>query len=91
MADAQESTRPQLPEEPAGLFFGLSARLLWLTIAFVMLCEVFIFAPSIARFRVQYLEMKLDAAHLTLTALEAAEMVDPDLQRRLLIRRVFLV
>lgn len=63
---------------------GLSARLLALTIAFIMLCEVLIFAPSIGRFRVQYLEMKLDAAHLTLTALEAADMVDPDLQRRLL-------
>ena len=65
-------------------FSGLSARLLWLTIAFIMLCEVLIFAPSIGRFRVQYLEMKLEAAHLTLTALEAAEMVDPELQRRLL-------
>ncbi len=63
---------------------GLSARLLWLTIAFIMLCEVLIFAPSIGRFRVQYLEMKLEAAHLTLTALEAADMVDPELQRRLL-------
>lgn len=67
-----------------GMFSGLSARLLWLTVAFIMLCEIFIFAPSVARFRVQYLEMKLDAAHLTLTALEAAEMVDPELQRRLL-------
>lgn len=73
------------PLEGRGVFFtGLSARLLWLTVAFIMLCEVFIFAPSIARYRVQYLEMKLDAAHLTLTALEAADMVDPDLQRRLL-------
>ncbi len=67
-----------------GLLTGLSARLLWLTVAFVMVCEVLIFAPSIARFRVQYLEQKLDAAHLTLTALEAADMVDPELQRRLL-------
>ena len=71
-------------QERSVFFTGLSARLLWLTVAFIMLCEVFIFAPSIARFRVQYLEMKLDAAHLTLTALEAADMVDPELQRRLL-------
>lgn len=69
---------------PRGMFYGLSARLLWLTVAFIMLCEIFIFAPSIARFRVQYIEAKLDAAHLTLTALEAADMVDPELQRRLL-------
>ncbi|MEQ9446956.1 MAG: HAMP domain-containing sensor histidine kinase [Rhodospirillaceae bacterium] len=84
MVASQHHATPQLPERTTGLFFGLSARLLWLTVAFVMLCEVFIFAPSIARFRVQYLETKLDAAHLTLTALEAAEMVDPELQRRLL-------
>ncbi|MBT4741340.1 MAG: sensor histidine kinase, partial [Rhodospirillaceae bacterium] len=77
-----EST--QASQERSVFFTGLSARLLWLTVAFIMLCEVFIFAPSIARFRVQYLEMKLDAAHLTLTALEAADMVDPELQRRLL-------
>ena len=31
---------------------GLSAKLLVLTIAFVMLIEVLIFAPSVARFRV---------------------------------------
>jgi len=67
-----------------GLLSGLSARLLWLTVAFVMLSEVLIFAPSVARFRVQYLEQKLDAAHLALTALEAADMVDAELQRRLL-------
>ena len=78
--DTRSSARPR----GLGWFSGLSARLLWLTIAFIMLCEVLIFAPSIGRFRVQYLEMKLEAAHLTLTALEAADMVDPELQRRLL-------
>ncbi|MDG2320057.1 MAG: hypothetical protein P8L79_07360 [Rhodospirillaceae bacterium] len=31
---------------------GLSARLLALTVAFIMLCEALIFAPSIGRFRV---------------------------------------
>jgi len=65
-------------------YAGLSARLLALTVTFIMLCEVLIFAPSIGRFRVQYFEMKLEAAHLTLATLEAAEMVDADLQRRLL-------
>lgn len=85
MADSNPSDVETSRTQGRDVFFtGLSARLLWLTIAFIMLCEVFIFAPSIARFRVQYLEMKLDAAHLTLTALEAAKMVDPDLQRRLL-------
>lgn len=65
-------------------YAGLSARLLALTVAFIMLCEVLILAPSVGRFRVQYFAMKLEAAHLTLTALKAAEMVDADLQRRLL-------
>jgi signal transduction histidine kinase len=84
MDTPSQNPGPEAYSLPRGLVTGLSARLLWLTVAFIMLCEVLIFAPSIARFRVQYLEQKLDAAHLTLTALEAAEMVDPELQRRLL-------
>ena len=38
--------RARMPRFP----YGLSARLLVLTVAFVMLCEVLIYAPSIARF-----------------------------------------
>ena len=38
------------------LLKSLSARLLVLTIFFVMLAEVLIYAPSIARFRLVYLE-----------------------------------
>lgn len=65
--------------------FGLSARLLVLTIGFVMLAEVLIFAPSVARFRIEYLRDKLDQAHLVLTALEAAGgSIDPSLRDRLL-------
>src|ERR1700720_1824910 len=37
---------------------SLSARLLLLTVFFVMVGEVFIFVPTIARFRVNYLEDK---------------------------------
>lgn len=50
---------------------GLSARLLVLTICFVLLAEVLIFVPSIARFRVTYLEERLASAHLAVLALEA--------------------
>ncbi|MBL8687483.1 MAG: HAMP domain-containing histidine kinase [Rhodospirillaceae bacterium] len=50
---------------------GLSGRLLLLTIAFVMLTEVLLFAPSIARYRLVYLEQKLAAAHLAGLSLEA--------------------
>lgn len=41
---------------------GLSTKLLLLTIVFVLLAEVLIFVPSIANFRVRWLEEKLTAA-----------------------------
>jgi len=65
---------------------GLSARLLILTIAFVMLAEVLIYAPSIARFRQSYLEERLAAAHLAILALDATpdQMVSEDLEMELL-------
>ena len=50
---------------------GLSARLLGLTFAFVMLSEVLIFAPSAGRYRVAYLEERLAAAHIAILALQA--------------------
>lgn len=51
---------------------GLSSRLLWLTIFFVMLSEVFIYAPSVARYRLVYLQERIAASHLATLALEAA-------------------
>ena len=44
---------------------SLSARLLLLTILFVMVAEVLIFAPSIGRFRLVYLEERLAAGRTT--------------------------
>jgi signal transduction histidine kinase len=47
---------------------GLSARLLLLTVLFVMLSEVLIYVPSIARYRQVYLQQRITEAHLaTLT------------------------
>ncbi len=65
---------------------SLSARLLVLTIAFVMLGEVLIYLPSAARFRVSYLESRIEAAHLATRALVAApdEMVSAELEAELL-------
>jgi signal transduction histidine kinase len=65
---------------------GLSARLLLLTIGFVMLAEVLIFAPSIGRFRLTYLQERLAAGHLAILALEATpeHMVSPELTMELL-------
>lgn len=66
--------------------FGLSAKLLVMTIVFVMLAEVLIFTPSIARFRLTYLEEVLAAAHLAGLSVEAAPqgMVTDALQMELL-------
>ncbi len=52
-----------------GLPRGLSARLLLLTAAFVMVAEVLIFVPSIARFRYDYLEERIALAYLASLAL----------------------
>ncbi|EHS49225.1 integral membrane sensor signal transduction histidine kinase [Rhizobium sp. PDO1-076] len=41
---------------------GLSGKLLWLTIAFVMLAEILIFAPSVATMRLRWLQDRLNTA-----------------------------
>lgn len=65
---------------------SLSAKLLLLTILFVLLAEVLIYAPSIARFRMGYLEERLAAAHIAALSVEAAPdlMVTKELQAKLL-------
>ncbi|MBV9522151.1 MAG: HAMP domain-containing histidine kinase [Alphaproteobacteria bacterium] len=50
---------------------SLSARLLVLTMFFVMVGEVMIFAPSVGRFRIGYLEDRIAAGRLAVLALEA--------------------
>ncbi|HLF58387.1 MAG TPA: HAMP domain-containing sensor histidine kinase [Alphaproteobacteria bacterium] len=69
-----------------GLARGLSARLLVLTIFFVMLSEVAIYVPSIARYRQQYLQERISTAHLATLALEATpdRMVSDELAMKLL-------
>ena len=65
---------------------GLSARLLVLTIFFVLLAEVLIFLPSIARFRVTYLEEHLASANLVIETLRTMpdDAVTAEQERRLL-------
>ena len=65
---------------------GLSARLLALTICFVMVSEILIYVPSIAFFRNDWLSAKLASAYLAILALEATPnfMIDPELELRLL-------
>jgi signal transduction histidine kinase len=62
----------------------LSGRFLLLTIIFVMLAEVLIFVPSIARFRQDYLLNRLERAQIASLAVEANDMIDPALERELL-------
>jgi len=65
---------------------SLSAKLLLLTIVFVMLAEVLIYAPSIGRMRLVYLEERIAAAHLSILALEATpdNMVSKEMEAELL-------
>jgi methyl-accepting chemotaxis protein len=51
---------------------GLSAKVLTLTIIFVMIGEVLIFLPSIANFRVQWLKARVAQAEIAALAAEAA-------------------
>jgi len=68
MADTDDTQ----PREPPQLKSTLSARLLLLTIAFVMYSEVLIYLPSIARFRVEWLQERVNAAYLATLAVRAA-------------------
>lgn len=65
---------------------SLSRRLLVLTLLFVMLAEVLIFVPSVANFRLNWLEQRLAAAQIASLALEARpdNMVSPALREELL-------
>lgn len=63
----------------------LSGRFLILTIIFVMLAEVLIFVPSIARFREDYLLSRLERAQIASLTLLADDMIDPSLEEELLL------
>ncbi|CAM4291540.1 sensor histidine kinase [Palleronia rufa] len=62
----------------------LSGRFLILTIGFVMLAEVLIFVPSVARFRQDYLLSRLERAQIASLALLADDMIAPELEAELL-------
>lgn len=63
---------------------SLSGRFLILTVIFVMLAEIFIFVPSVARFREDYLLARLERAQIASLALEADDMISPALESELL-------
>ena len=64
---------------------SLSGRFLVLTLVFVMLAEIMIFVPSIARFRQDYLMARLERAQIASLAIIAGQgMVAPELEEELL-------
>ena len=68
-----------------GFLNSLSGRFLLLTIGFVMLAEVLIFVPSIARFREDYLMARLEKAQIaSLAQIAADDMITPELEAELL-------
>ena len=71
-----------------GLFFGLSSKLLLLTILFVMLSEILIFVPSISKFRVDWLTRKLELAEVAalIYTRSSSNLMDSELEAELLER-----
>ena len=68
-----------------GFLNSLSGRFLALTVVFVMLAEVLIFVPSIARFRADYLQLRLEKAQIASLSLLASDgMIAPGLEAELL-------
>lgn len=63
---------------------SLSGRFLILTVIFVMLAEVLIFVPSIARFREDFLLDRLERAQIASLALLADDMLTNELEAELL-------
>jgi len=63
---------------------SLSGRFLILTVIFVMLAEIMIFVPSIARFREDYLLARLERAQIASLALLATDVLDTELEAELL-------
>lgn len=66
------------------MFNSLSGRLIVLTIIFVMIAEILIFVPSIARFREDYMMNRLERAQIASLALLADDMIDRELEAELL-------
>ena len=89
---ALESDTTKAPAEPAAigqphdLRVGLSGKLLVLTVVFVMVAEILIYVPSVANFRLNWLNDRLAAAHTAALVLDAAPrgMVPESLAKQIL-------
>lgn len=82
-ADQRPTDHDPLGRAPFGR--SLSARLLLLTVVFLLIGEILIFVPSIARFRQVFLEERIAAAHLaTIGPATAGERPAPPIEDALL-------
>jgi signal transduction histidine kinase len=63
---------------------GLSGKLLVLTILFVMIAEVLIYVPSIANFRLNWLQDRISSAYTAALVLEATPNVPETLSKQIL-------
>src|ERR1700755_2106683 len=61
-----------VPESVRPSRFGLSGKLLVLTILFVMIAEILIYVPLVANFRVNWLNDRLASAYTAALVLDAA-------------------
>src|SRR5580700_8342072 len=79
----ETAARPQSVRVPR---FGLSGKLLVLTILFVMIAEVLIYVPSVANFRVTWLKDRLQTGYTAALVLDAAPngMVPDSLAKQIL-------
>ncbi len=66
--------------------FGLSGKLLLLTLPFILIAEILIYVPSIANFRINQLNDRLAAASTAVLVLDAAPngMIPEDLAQKIL-------
>ncbi len=81
---APQETEPRTPTRRVR--FGLSGKLLLLTLVFVTAAELAIFVPTMANFRISWLSDRVAAARTAALVLDAApeETIPPDLTRQLL-------
>lgn len=82
------ATQEPIAQSPSSSWvgLGLSGKLLGLTVLFVMVAEVLIYVPSIANYRMNWLNDRLAAAHTAALVLDAAPsgMVPDELARQIL-------
>ena len=84
--ETEPTSNTEMPASARKLRIGLSGKLLLLTIVFVMVAEVLIYVPSVANFRLNWLNDRLAAAHTAALVLDAAPsgMVPDSLARQIL-------